>query len=162
SRVASAGCLAWSTSTTCSTRCVRAAGGWSSTSRATAASGSKSSSTDRLVWVQPRATIGKHVGRQQTQHKREARGYQDQVVEVADHGNEIRDQVDRAERIGDDDCRQGFGVPRCTRIAHRQADDLSFSLQPPRADLEALEHAVLATVLSVTAYGQVARATVAD
>src|SRR5207253_4717775 len=88
--------------------------------------------------------------------------YQDQVVEVADHGNEIRDQVDRAERIGDDDCRQGFGVPRCTRIAHRQADDLSFSLQPPRADLEALEHAVHATVLSVTAYGQVARATVAD
>jgi hypothetical protein len=44
---------------------------------------------------------------------------QNQLVEVAEHGDEVGDQVDRAQGVGDEGRAERLGVPRHTRVAAR-------------------------------------------
>ncbi|MHC2439450.1 hypothetical protein ACVMB0_006825 [Bradyrhizobium sp. USDA 4451] len=55
--------------------------------------------------------------RNQRKRKPDAERQQDQVVEIAEHRDEIRYQVDRRERIGRNGDRKGLCVPRYAWIA---------------------------------------------
>ena len=85
--------------------------------------------------------------RDQAGRQQHAQRHQDHIVEVAEHRDEIRDQVDRAHRIERDQQGRRLGIPRHPRIPRRQIDRIDVApqvLRPaahPRAERAAGEHA---------------------
>jgi len=66
---------------------------------------------------------------------------QDELIEVAEHGDKVRDQVDRTEGIGDEECRERLGVPRHARVAARQVKRRHVAAELQRPPPPAYEHA---------------------
>jgi len=76
-------------------------------------------------------TLRHHRGWNESDCKNDARGDKDQVVQVAEDGDEVRDEIDRAERVGSDACRQSLGVPRSAWIASGEKQRVGIALQVP-------------------------------
>jgi hypothetical protein len=53
--------------------------------------------------------------------------YQDYVIDVAEHWNHVRDQVDRRESVTRDEQSQRLGIPRRPGIARHQVDGVDVS-----------------------------------
>jgi hypothetical protein len=53
----------------------------------------------------------------QPAHREQAEGDEYEIVEKAEDGDEVGDQVNRTQRVGDHDRRQHAGVPRASLVA---------------------------------------------
>jgi len=60
--------------------------------------------------------------RYQPQHRQDAERHDHQVIEISQHRNEVRDQVDGREGISGDTERKRLRIPRRARIASRKID----------------------------------------
>src|SRR5450759_389300 len=79
----------------------------------------------------------------QPHHKPDAEGHDDQIVEIADDWNEVRNEVDRRKRISGNGDGKKFGIPRHTRIARSEIDRVTVPVEPARPSSYAREHDVL-------------------
>ncbi len=57
------------------------------------------------------AMLGKDRGRNQPNGECQAEGNQEEIVDVAEDGNEIGNEVDRAERVGNGESGECLGMP---------------------------------------------------
>jgi hypothetical protein len=64
-------------------------------------------------------------------YREDAEWDQHKVIEIPEHGDRIGDQVDRAERVGDDAARQGLCVPGHARISDGEVERVDLPLQKP-------------------------------
>lgn len=64
------------------------------------------------------------------EHYRDSQRDQNHVVQISENRNEIGNQVNRTERVGDDDCSQRFRIPRHTGIVTGQVERADLELQP--------------------------------
>src|SRR5216683_2982742 len=79
----------------------------------------------------------------QPHHKPDAEGHDDQIVEITDDRNEVRNEVDRRERISGSGNSEKFGIPRHTRIARSEIDCVTVAVEPARPSFHTREHEVL-------------------
>ena len=67
---------------------------------------------------------GKHdLGWNKTQYEHEPQGNNDEVIEVAQDRNEVRDEIDGAKGISSNEQREQTDEPRSTRVTCRKVDD---------------------------------------
>ena len=69
------------------------------------------------------------IRRDDTDHEHEPERDQNQVVQVSQHGDEVRDQVDRTQCVGDDDQGEELRVPGDAGVAAGQVEGESLPLQ---------------------------------
>ncbi len=86
----------------------------------------------RQLGLGPAARVCQHVRRQQLDRYHHAEWNEHQVVEVAQNRDEVGDQVNGAERVGDDHGREGAGVPRCARVPVSEVKRAGVAPQPVR------------------------------
>ena len=79
----------------------------------------------------PRPAVGQHLPRDQPHRQGDAQGHQQQVVELSQHGDEIRDEIDRAQGVGRHQRGQGLGVPGSARVTVGQQQGVDLDLQLP-------------------------------
>lgn len=80
----------------------------------------------------------------QPPHQPEPGRNQDQIIEITDDGNKIRDQIYRADGVSDDHGSENFRGPRCTRIAECRCDHNHLGLQSPGPGAYVFEHSLCA------------------
>lgn len=78
----------------------------------------------------------------QSPHSQHAKRYDDQVVEVADDGDGVGNEIDWAQGVGDDACGQEFGVPGRAGVAHGKKEGEHFFAQGSGLVLESLKRIV--------------------
>lgn len=66
--------------------------------------------------------FGQHRRGDQLQDQGKAKRNDNQVVQLAEHRNEIGNQIDRRNGIGNDGQRERLCIPRCSRITGRRGD----------------------------------------
>lgn len=81
------------------------------------------------------AAIFEHVGRDHAYRQGDAEGNQDEVVQVAENGDGVGDQVYRAERVAHDDRREHSGVQRHPRVPIGEVQRVDLGFQAPRPAL---------------------------
>ena len=86
------------------------------------------------------AMLGEDGGRDEAHGEQYAERHEDEIVEVAEHRNEIRNEIDRRQRVGGDGERHRLGVPRHARIARRQVERMHVALDVARPAAQALHH----------------------
>ncbi len=84
-------------------------------------------------------TLRHHISWHEPNRERDTERDEDQVVEIAEHGDEVRDQIDRAQRVGDDRTREQFGVPGSARVARHHVNRAGVRFEDGRALLEIAE-----------------------
>jgi hypothetical protein len=74
------------------------------------------------------AAVGQHMRWQNPDKQPDSGGNDEYVIEIANDGDEIRDQINRAERVGGDSAGQGAGVPWRVGMLERepQGHDVTF------------------------------------
>ena len=75
-----------------------------------------------------------------------AQGKDDEIVEVADDGDEVGNEVDRRQRIGCNGNGEGLCVPRHAWIARGQIDGVTVSMDVLRAQVFTWESIARSTV----------------
>src|SRR5262249_31745854 len=73
-------------------------------------------------------------------HEQNAQREDDQVVEISQDWNEIRNEVDRRKRIGRDRDRKDFCVPRHAAIVRGEVNRMTIPLDPAGPGFDAGEH----------------------
>jgi hypothetical protein len=79
--------------------------------------------------VKNRRAPSVHLGRHQPCRDEDAERHQDGVVDLAEHWNEIRHEVDRTHDVGDNHQHESLGVPRHSRIARCKMDGMDVAAQ---------------------------------
>src|SRR5882672_1534009 len=87
----------------------------------------------------PRAAFGHHLRRHHLHREHDRERQQYDLVNEAEHRDEVRDEIDRAERVGDDRREEGLRVPRRARVARGEVEREDLGLERPCALLEALD-----------------------
>ena len=70
-----------------------------------------------------------HLGRHQSRGHKDAERHQDGVVGLAEHWDEVRDEVDRAHDVRNNHQHEGLGVPGHPRIARCKEDGIDVPAQ---------------------------------
>src|SRR5688572_7327816 len=83
------------------------------------------------------AALREDFGRNHLDYEHDGEGQQHDVVEKADHRNEIRDEIDRGECVSDDRRDQRLRVPRRARMARGEVEGGDLGLELTRSRLEA-------------------------
>lgn len=105
------------------------------------------------------ATLGHDLGGDDLEEEGDAQRDEDQVVQVAEDGDEVGDEVDRAERVPDDAGRQRPAVSGRAGIPAGQVERVCLSLQPLRPVFPCGPEAHT-SLLSVTLYARMKRSAV--
>src|SRR5450631_4444242 len=107
--------------------------------------GDHSGSADRTLpgLVCHGAILGHDLFGNQPHHKPDPQGHDDQIVEIADDRNEVRNEVDRRKRISGNGNSEKFGIPWHTRIARSEIDRVTVAVEPARPSFDTREHEVL-------------------
>jgi hypothetical protein len=79
--------------------------------------------------------------REQPHDQCDTQGHDQEVIEVTEDRHEVRDQVDRAERVRRNRQRQQAHGPRRARIARGEVDDERLALEGACPRLESCQHA---------------------
>ncbi len=85
--------------------------------------------------------LGKNWRRDQLANEHDARGDDDQVIEIPEHGNEVRDQVDGAERVSHDRSAGSPRVPGDARIAACEVENKRLLARERNSRFQSLAHA---------------------
>src|SRR5689334_19072590 len=107
------------------------------------------------------AMLGQDGRRDQPDGQENAEGHKDDVVEVAENGNEIRNEIDGRERISGDQGGHCLGVPGYAWIASGKIERVHLAPKRPRPALE-VRHWASATVPRPPAPGGTARMSLAS
>src|SRR5262245_1306961 len=70
--------------------------------------------------------------------EQDAEGNQDDVIEVAQERNEVRDEIDGRQRVSGNGDGQGFRIPGDARIATRKIEGMNIAPERPRPCLQAV------------------------
>src|SRR5438093_10591750 len=76
-----------------------------------------------------RPMLGEDGGRNEPNRQREPERNENEIVEMADHGDEVRDEIDRAQRIGDRDRGDRLRRPRNAGVASREVEGVRVRLE---------------------------------
>lgn len=66
-------------------------------------------------------------------------GHEHQIIEETENGNEVRNQIDGTESVGDDKRCKKFGVPGHSRVPARKIQRVRVGLQADRTSLQTLK-----------------------
>lgn len=85
----------------------------------------------QLYWRLPmnRPTFCPNLSRNNLPEQPDSERQDHRVVQVAQHGNEVGNQVDRTERVRDETAGQPLGGPRGARVFRRQPERLNLTFQ---------------------------------
>ena len=89
--------------------------------------------------LSPRLGIGHDGGGDHASSSEKGKRDEDQFVQVAEHRDEVGDQVDRAEDVTDDAAREELCVPRHAGITVSEVEGVDLSLERPSAVPPVLE-----------------------
>lgn len=76
------------------------------------------------------STITDDLGWHEANDNPDAEREEEQVIDVAENGDEVGDEVNRAEGIGDNRTCHQPGEPGSTRVANRQQEGVDLRLEP--------------------------------
>ena len=86
------------------------------------------------------AGVGHDGGWNEAQGQPQPGGKEQQVIQVAQHGNEVGDQVDGTQGVGQDQEREGAGVPGRARVAGGVSEGQQFGFQALGRFFQAFQH----------------------
>jgi hypothetical protein len=85
------------------------------------------------------SALGQYGARDQAYRQGGAQGCEDEIIEIAQDGYEVWNQVNRAERIGDDPGHKKLCIPRRPRVACRKVKCKGFRLETTGGLLQLLK-----------------------